>query len=192
MWLVGKKFEKTIGVSFNTINHLCWNILHNQSFSFPCRYFSSLTWYKMYMLFVAPESYFPHAVVERLRAWPITAPFGLGCRFLPSSGALNSPVRTWPPGELPGGEEAASFMSSSGMRPWEYGAMKFISQHGRVLCLQRRNTGFASLPNLLYPPAKQTYVTASDPCRLPAGCLMASAKWVVAVSQIHNSKHSPC
>lgn len=77
MWLIGKKFEKTIGVSFNTINHLCWNILHNQSFSFPCRYFSSLTWYKMYMLFVALESYFPHAVAEQLRAWPITAPFGL-------------------------------------------------------------------------------------------------------------------
>lgn len=43
------------------------------------------------------------------------------------------------------------------------------------------------------PPAKQTYETASDPCWLPAGCLMGSAKWLMAFSQLWNSKSSsPC
>lgn len=83
LWLIGKKFETAVGVSFNTINHLCWNILHNPSFSCPCCYFPPSTWYKMYILFVVLESHFSHAVVEGLRTQPVTAPFGLGggCRF---------------------------------------------------------------------------------------------------------------
>lgn len=49
-----------------------------------------------------------------------------------------------------------------------------------------------SFPYLVFPQAKWTYATASDPCWLPAGCLMASVKWVMAVSQLHNHEHSPC
>lgn len=83
MWLIGKKFERTVGASFNTINHLCWNILHKPSFSCPRCYFPSLTWYKMYIIIVVLESHVSHAVVEGLRvqachrslwAWR-------GCRF---------------------------------------------------------------------------------------------------------------
>lgn len=65
-----------MGVSFNIINHLCWNILHNLSFSCPCCYFPSLTWYRMYIIVVVPESHFPGTVVEGLR--PVTDPPGLG------------------------------------------------------------------------------------------------------------------
>lgn len=98
LWLIGKKFETTVGISFNTINHLCWNIPPNPSFSCPCCYFPSSTWYKMYILFVVLESRFSHAVVGELRVRHTTAPFGLGGAVgsPPSPGALNLPVRTRP------------------------------------------------------------------------------------------------
>lgn len=112
-----KKFGKTVGVSFNTINHLCWNILHNPSFSCLCCSFLPLTWYKMY-IFLVLESHFYHVMTEVFRPQPVTAPFGLGkaAGFLPSSGALNVPVRTWlllPSGLLGGDVDSFSTLSST-------------------------------------------------------------------------------
>lgn len=153
MRLIGKKFETTVGVSFNAISHLCWNILHNPSFSCPCCYFPSLTWYKMYILFVVLESHFSHAVVEGLRERPITAPFGLGgaAGFPPSSGALNLPVRTWLllPSGLRGGDAGSSstLSSTARLRPRGYNAMK-ISQNARVqdnICVQSQAMSSASV-----------------------------------------------
>lgn len=152
----------------------------------------------MYVLFVVPESDFPRAAEAQLRAWPITAPSASGCRFLPSSSALNSPVWTWL--FLPSScvAEGCCFVTVwDNAETWRVHAMKFISQKGRMwddICVRNWGMGCASIsfPYLFPPPAKQTYETALDPCWLPAGCLMASAKWLMAFSQLWNSKSSPC
>lgn len=165
MWLIGKKFEKTVGVSFNTINHLCWNILHNPSLSCPCCYFPSLIWYKMYILFVVLESHFSHAGVEGLRVQPITAPFGVGgaTGFLPSSGALNLPVRTWlllPSGLHGGDADSSSALSSAPrLRPRGHNAMKIRSQNEKVqddTCVRSQDMASASISfaYLVFPQAR--------------------------------------
>jgi len=116
----------------------------------------------MYILFVVHESHFSHTVVEGLRAWPITSPFGLGgaAGFLPSSGALYLPMRVVLPSRLQGrdADSTSALSSTARLRPRGHNAIK-IRLNGRVqggICVQSHDMGSSriSFLYLVFSPGK--------------------------------------
>lgn len=113
---------------------------------------------------------------------PVTDPLGLGraAGFLPSSGALNSPVRTLlllPCGLW--GENADVFYTvqhSTAETPrMQCNGSKNLEWEDNI-CVQSQDKGAASTSPTLFSPRQGKRAAALDPCWLPPGCLMASAK----------------